>query len=359
MNVKKFRFPYFYAIIVLFVIAGLVALNIVKEKFIDYLKDYEDTQPKYVAEEIFRYYYDERDFSRLISISENSISPAETTIDLVRFFNELTNGKEITYHRARSKSGDDTLCFTVKADGKKFSSFTIKQSGKLSKYEFPEYELDTVENINPPRLSVTVSAPDDAAVYINDYTLNSTHCIKSEIKTASCDFMPEGVKGITYSTYKIDGLMYKPEIYVRNENGESTITYDEENDIYTAAIIYSEKLKSEQSDYVVEAAKRCAEYMEFDGKFSDAAKYFLKGTRLYESLRTSQTQFAIIHSDYRFDDVRASEFYQYDENTFSCRVQFTHVLIKRGKEDFKDYIDVTYFLKKVDGKYLIYDSFNR
>lgn len=355
---KKFRFSYFYTILALLVVAGCITLHFAKAKITDYLQDYENTQPKYVAEKVFNEYYQTRNFEKMLSISKTDVSPAESIEDLIRYFEKLTEGKEITYSSVSTDLKDEIINYSVKVDGEKFSTFTIKKSELVSKYDFPLYEMGEIVNDVTPEESATIKAPDDAIVYINGIALDASYCIQSGMKTACCNYLPEDVQGITYNTYKIEGLLFEPVITVKSNNGESVITYDEKTDVYTAAIAYSESLKEEYSAYIIEAAEKYAAYMEYDGSFGEAAKYFIKGTTLYENLRTSSTQFAIIHTDYRFEDVKTGEFYQYDENTFSCRVSFTHVLIKTGSDDYQDYIDITYFLKKVDDKFLIYDAYN-
>jgi len=79
---------------------------------------------------------------------------------------------------------------------------------------------------------------------------------------------------------------------------------------------------------------------------------------LYVNLRTSETYFVIDHSSYAFEDVKTSEFYAYDENTFSCRVSFTHVLKRYGSKDYRDYIDMTLYLHRIGDTYRIYDRYN-
>ena len=79
---------------------------------------------------------------------------------------------------------------------------------------------------------------------------------------------------------------------------------------------------------------------------------------LYDNLQTSQTYFVIDHDSYAFEDVVLSEFFAYDENTFSCRVAFTHVLKRTYSEDYRDYIDITYFFRRVGDAFLVYDRYN-
>ena len=61
---------------------------------------------------------------------------------------------------------------------------------------------------------------------------------------------------------------------------------------------------------------------------------------------------------YEIKDEKASDFIRYDENTFSCRVTLTHILYRRGMDDYIDHIDITFYARQNDGVILIYDMDN-
>ena len=52
---------------------------------------------------------------------------------------------------------------------------------------------------------------------------------------------------------------------------------------------------------------------------------------------------------------KAFDFVRYDDNTFSCRVTLTHILYRRGMDNYVDPIDITFYAHETDGKVLIYD----
>lgn len=62
------------------------------------------------------------------------------------------------------------------------------------------------------------------------------------------------------------------------------------------------------------------------------------------------------YDSYHFEDQLTENYYAYDENTFSCTVQMTQVMCKRGSKDYRENINVTLYLRRGDsGEYMIYD----
>ena len=98
--------------------------------------------------------------------------------------------------------------------------------------------------------------------------------------------------------------------------------------------------------------------MQSDGRFSAFSQYFDPDSTLYTQIKNAEIYFVWPHDGYSIEDVNVRDFYAYDDNTFSCRVSLTHVLHKKGSEDYRDYIDMTFYLRNVNGSYLIYDREN-
>ncbi|MBQ2253475.1 MAG: hypothetical protein II328_05765, partial [Clostridia bacterium] len=119
----------------------------------------------------------------------------------------------------------------------------------------------------------------------------------------------------------------------------------------------------EMEDYVIEAAQTYAASMQNDRPKSAALAYIEYGTKLYSQTAVVDTIWVSSHSGYRFEQVKADEFISYDENTFSCRVSFVHVLTGGTtkfdeKGENRENVDITWYFRKVGNQYLIYDREN-
>ena len=358
MTKQRRHFPVFYCIYFLFIGLFLVGLYLGLGVVREYLADYEDAQPQYKAEAVFRELYNDRDYSKIIEICAPQTTEFENTDAVARYLVEFTAGKEITYNSITTGL-ESTLKYIVKADGVKFSAFTLTKGTKTTPKGVPLYELDKVELYTAGQQSVAVIAPSGYTVLLDGTALSDTYRTDYRSEHNSCAHMPDGTEGIVYIGYEVTGLYYPPDsVQVINREGINVPVVQKEDGSYFADFMYSDTLKAEHSEYIISAAKALAAYMQNDGRFAAIGAYLDPSSDLYTNVKSSETYFVIDHTSYTFEDVKTSEFYAYDENTFSCRVSFTHVLKRTGSKDYRDYLDMTFYLRKVDGNYLIYDRFN-
>ena len=358
LSKAKRGFPVFYCIyflcIALFLAGLYMALGVVRE----YLADYESAQPQYEAERVFETYYSTGDYEKLVHVCEADVTAFEDQAVVAAYLREFTAGKEITYNSITTGLAS-SIKYIVKADGVKFSAFTLVQGEETTPKGVPMYTLGNMEIYTSGQHSFSITAPKGYTVRMDGHVLDASYRTEKEEKHDSCHHMPEGIEGIIYVEYRVDGLYYSPKsVEVINRDGISVPVVQDDMGNYSADFIYSDSLQAEHSEYVIAAAQALAAYMQNDGKFSAIGAYLDPASDLYTNVRSSETYFVISHSSYSFEDVKTSEFYAYDDNTFSCRVSFTHVLKRYGSKDYKDYLDMTFYLRKVDGKYLIYDRYN-
>ena len=350
------KLPKFYLVLI---ICWAVALFIAW----GYLADYESVQPKYVAEDVFEKYFETGDYLSIIKHSSLNKSKFETDEMLADYIFSLTEGKELSYYSISSGMDKGSAKYAVKyTDGDKeikFASFTLSVRDEKSEKGFSKYELDGFELFYSADTSVNIKVIKGAVPYVNGVALDESHIIEDNVSHESNAHMPEGVDGIKFTVYCLDGLTTAPEVKVCDADGnEIELGFVESDNLYYTKLVYDEVLKAEQSEFVIEAAKKFAAYMQNDTTLAKLNPYFEKGTALYNSIRSTLQWAVIDHDSYDFEDVEATDFYRYDENTFSCRVKLTHILQRKRLEDYRDTMDATFYLRKVNGKYLIYDSTN-
>ncbi len=360
-NAKKLPKFYFVLIICWGVALGLLAVALLV--FRGYLADYESVQPKYVAEEVFEKYFITGDYLSIIKHSSLNKNKYETDEMLADYISSLTAGKELSYYSVSSGMDTDSAKYAVKyTEGEKdikFASFTLAVSDEKSEKGFSKYALDSFELFYSADISVNIKAIKGSVPYINGVPLDSSYIVEDDVSHETNAHMPDGVEGIKFTMYSIDGLTTEPEVKVFNADGTRIeLGLVESDKLYYTKLVYDEALKEEQSEFVIEAAKNFAAYMQNDTTLAKLNPYFEKGTELYKSIRSTLQWAVIDHDSYDFENVEASDFYRYDENTFSCRVRLTHVLKRKRLEDYRDTMDATFYLRMVDGKYLIYDRTN-
>lgn len=355
MAVKKklsaYRLIYFSTLAVLFA-ALLIWLFFLR----GWLADFEAAQPKYVAEETFREYFGDFNAAEFLKVCSKA-DTFESETSLAEYLNNAVDGKKLSYKKV-SSGMEDTYKYVVFVDGeKKIASFTLAvdkdSGGRFKTYEACDFAVFTESN-----KTYTVEVPKGYTVLVNDKTIPEDYITEDDIATESCEYMPEGVKGIYNTRYTLKGLLAKPEVKVQSPDGVD-VKVTEKDNAFVSGPVFDVDLAKEYTDWIIEGVEKYAQYSQYDWKvsatgFNQVAPFFDPTSELYESIRTVENMFVIEYDKFEFDEMEASEFVRYDENTFSCRVQYTQKLYK-GSEVYDDFVDQILYLRKVDGEYRIYE----
>lgn len=353
MSKKTNTAPLFYLGLLAFTITMMVLIvSFVTSQVNDWLYDYEYSQAKYKIEEIFDEYFSHPDIKQLSEYAGlpeyNEPEDAAVALDYMQAF---INGKKITYSYV---AGSNQTVMNVKADGEKFARFSIRKSEDKSPYGYDLYELDKIElYYQTPQYSGSIQVPFYCTVYANGLLLSGEY-ITDRIDTDDRISIPEGAYEFYALKYEISGLYSAPVLTVFDASGKELTPKQNDDGSYIVEFSYNDALKAEYSDYVIKAMQAYAAYMQDDEKFRNIRDYFDKTTELYNNIYDNPGSFVWPHDGYRFENAAASEFYAYGDDCFSCRVVFDHVLEKKGSEDYYDHLDMTLYLHKTDGDFVIY-----
>ncbi len=357
MAVKKKMAGFWKAFIAVTVIL-FIALGAWLVFLYGWLGDYEAHQPKYLAEDTFREHFenfDPREYVKLCNMDSESL---ETEDNIVEYLESVTKDKKITYKRVSSGMDSGYKYIVLAGDDEvRFASFILSEDTEKSA-KFKNYCANSFEYYTDAKNTVTVEVPKGYTVKINSKALTESYITEDDIKTESCDYMPEGVLGLYYTKYTVKGLIDTPSVEVISQDGTAA-EIDTDNNSYKALPIYDSALADKYTDWILEGVEKYAKYSQYDSNvnvtgFNQVAPFFDPDSELYESIKTMDNMFVIHYDKYEFTDMEASEFYSYDESTFSCRVQYTQKLYK-GNDLYDDFVDQTLYLRLVDGEYRIYE----
>ena len=353
---KTNRIPTFYIILLIIAAIVIIITQIGKFYLNTVLAEYEDSQYKYVAEEFFNDNFNDSNSESLTQLFAAQISDNEKQEAITTFFSELTRDKNFTLQHSSSGLSDEEK-YVVSIDNLKFAEFYLTRSNEKTKHGFDTYEVSEVLLNDNLLNTYTIRIPLGYSVMVNGSKLNGEYALGDRIETESQKFMPDGIDGIIYTTYKLTNMCHAPEFKVLDSSGkDSTITLQDDG-VYSASVIYNNELADKYYEYVIDATKAYACYMQKDASFSKVGKYLDPKSEFYKYVKGTPTWPVITHNSYNFENENVTEFYAYNDEVFSCRVTLTHVLKYSGLDDYRDNIDITWYFKNVDGKFLIYDSF--
>lgn len=365
MATKKTRnFPWFYTILSLFLLLGICGVAYGLSWLRSWMEDYELSQPKYVAREIFETYFANPDVEAFIKEGDYTVSPAESFEDLKNYVTQQIGTGEITYNESSSSIDGKTLKYVVSAGDYKFAQFTVVDSGERTEFNNTVYKLGEYNffYVVKETHSVKITAPSDAKVTVNGFVLDESY-ITATKETDSCIHMPSNIlhndntaQGIKYSTYVLDGLINPTEdIKVVDKYEEDCKVLKQEDGTFSAEINYNSSLEELHGSYAVDFAKGYAKYAQGCGTFNEFGDMVDSESSLYYKIKTLQNQFVHAHDTCEFTEEKAFEFYEYAPDVFSCRVSFTWHAYRQNAPEAYEYIDMTLYFHKVNGEYKIYD----
>lgn len=362
---KRRSFPVFWTLLLLFVAASLAAMAWGLNRLKPILAAYEASQPKYYAEDLFTEHFLDPDFAALVALAgvPDNVSPLESADSFAAELEARHGDKPMTY-AATTAGADGSLRFLVKAGEEKIGIFSMREvkGDPDDILDFSTWELGEVELYIRPTERVKITAQTGSAVYVNGRLLDDSYLTVTDIKTDTCDHMPknvEGVEGITFCTYEADALLRAPIVSVKTPQGkDAPLKLDPETGAWTAEIVYDDVLAAEQSANIIKVAQNYAAFVMRDAYFNSFSAAFDQTTDLYQTIREVPTSFVWAHNGFEFRDVSATEFYAYSPDVFSCRIRFVHVLHRTNREDYTEQFDVTFYLHRVNGTFLIYDMVN-
>lgn len=360
-RVFKFRWTslLFYIALCAIIAAGLIAVISLQKPVREWLADFEETyeiyKPKNQTQRIFDEYFADPDVEELIALSgeKPEYHAPDTYEDAVERYAVKLRGKKMTFGYL---AGYDQKVMNVKADGVVVARFSVKEKAEKSKYDQPIYELDKITlYYDKPKESVNVKLPERYTAYADGVEIADEYVTAKGLKEDERQEVPEGAFLFTYKVCTMTGLYKEPKITVKDADGKDVaLEYDEENNLYSCGYEYSKELEEQFSEYVIEAATKYSIYMQNDSDFVYIKKYFDPDAPLYDDVRKNPGIFVWEHDGYKVENAKATEFFDYGGDVFSCRVTLDHRLKKSGKEDYIDRLNVTFYFRKVEDMYKIY-----
>ena len=348
---RAFRLAY------VFFVATILLIIFYCLKWLDgFLYDYEASMPIHVMEEIFADI--ERDCAGyVLANSETQLNELETEEMLKEYIDGYYSGRKLSFGRKDGEYSNKAPVYLVMADEHELATVKLKNTAPEGS-RFDEWAVDsvTVKEFHP--VSYTVSAPESSEVFVNGVRLSQGY------NDGTKKELPE-LKSIYYAGEKpcITGYEFslycgEPEIFAVDFTGAECVPA-EEKEGYDYAFVQAEDeaLKSELSEYILEVARTSCNYATNDIPYSSLIPYINKEAPIYQRLLYAYTQFYADHTAVRFENETVRNLIRYDENNFSCDVDFDHYVTFKGKE-FHFFVSYTFFFEYIDGRWLIGDQLN-
>lgn len=263
----------------------------------------------------------------------------------------------------------DAYKLTEGKAGVKYTPYTV--SGFLSAPTFEvkdaqgnvaELTHDEEKNLSTVGAgTVTVMLPEGYTAYIGDSAIGEQYKVADFNEPSVFNaFLYEGVAGINYVKYTVNGFLDTPTLTAKNAQGvECKVVYDEEGSTFEVLPVYSDALRAEHEAWILGAFETTVLYLQnVKGSKADMRAFFDTKSEAWKGYNSINPNWNFEALSYTFEDESVTEFISYDADHFSCHVKL-HYIGRRGSRGlYEETTDKIVFFRRSGDKFLIYNVSN-
>ncbi len=231
MAKKRFHFPWFYLVMVLYAAAFLTATYFGLQWLWGYMEGYEASQPEHAIEQ----YMAQLENEDLYAASQALISQLDSKLispqDCQAMIDQAVSGG-ITYARNRKESTSDKHVYML-LSGEQTIGRVVTQPGAADERGFRIWSA-TEESFDFSFLmgaGDSITVPHTMTVTVNGYALDESYITKSNIPYESLRDYYDDFEGLPYMvTYETPGVWGTQEWVVTDESG-APVTIDADTDL--------------------------------------------------------------------------------------------------------------------------------
>lgn len=338
----------FYSVFGLFLVLCIGAMLIGRSALVDWLKDYQASQPDVKSQQIFDELFGQPDWEKLYEMSGETDTKYEGSAAYAAYMENLVAGQTLKYVRTSAGTGGNRK-YLVKAGDTVVADFTLQNT--LPDAQIPNWELLSVNVAYYKRTqdAYILTVPGHT-VYVNGVALDETAVVKTTLTDAeSC--LPEGVHGYRDQTLYISGLLTAPQITICSEDGtELAVSYDSETGIYSEDIPAQSEIPEEAKLLMQNAIMASGKYM-INVSGHGLKNYFYTSGQAYKKITSGELGWTQSYQKYEFTEITVEDYYAYTDELYSAHVSttlnVTYRSIFTGEIMIKEFpMDFTFFAKQ-------------
>ena len=319
----------FYTCYFVMVAALLAGILFLRSWLVDYLTDYEASQPTTRCEEIFQEYFADPDWAALYTKAGLSDTAYESSEAFRDYMNAKVGTRELAYvETSAGLSGGHK--YLLKLDSETIGYFTLVDQGSA------DWQLGQVVLNHSYNQSVTIQTMGGITVYVNGVALTDDHTI--QIGTTKVEeYLPDGVHGPRIYTLYLDGLMNAPEVTATDDQGNPVeITYHADSNLYEV-LTAENTISTEEYDRVLLTAKTYALRMIEKATKNELAKYFDSTSDSYKTIVSIDPWMQEwFFKSYEWGEESITGYYRHNDKLFSVHVNLS-MFVTRTDETIKEY----------------------
>lgn len=354
----------YFLFILLFAVALLFGLNIVK----NWLITFEYAQPDLKAQQVFTELFANPNWGELYDAAGIQDTAYEGKEEFMVYMDTRMGSEELTYlETSAGLSGGKK--YVVRLGEEKVATFTLtdkndtQATGNALKdmTVIPDWQFGGVELFFDREATYNIRLLDSHTAYVNGVALDDNFTI-SKATTKVESYLPEGATGAVVRTQQISGLMTMPTVTITDEKGNDVVvTYDASTLTFSEPTVTT-AITPEQEQVALAAARVASLWMikEVTDR-SEVAKYFNTSYDAYKNIVNFKRDDLIVqdYNGYEFANESVSKFTSYSEDLFSVLVNLD-LNITRTNGTIKNfpYHGSLVFQKNEKGEWLVVAATN-
>lgn len=344
----------------IYVVVLFIAIVFLWCKLWDIVDVYERELPEYAIEKYVDNFTEEQYTALVLENSDIEVSDFEDRASIIEEYGNISiNMDKLSYKKKAGKHTNSTPTYSVMSDDKEVAVVYFKKSkeGKgTNKWELDKEEVQGIELAGTE--SITISAPEDSKVYINDIEVGKDYVTGTTEEAELLKNVEKYIANIPQmKIYTVDGLYKEPVVKVVSADGSEMQPREGEN-VYSYGFQASEEFAQQNTSWIIEMVNAYALYISNDGPFSNLTPY-LYDDNTSEGLKSKLSTIGVIwytdHNDTSLAKQNVSDFKQYGENCFSCIATFEQTVYGVGFKEGNDVVNdnklICIFVKDESGQW--------
>ena len=369
-DATKKRFPLFWVLYALFVIAMIIfwirAVSYEKQCLIRY----EDSHPVHsmdgVISELLK-----QGLESYVTI-DGEMSRFETREAFSREAQKIVAGKILDYRTSRGVQDPSAPKYDLLADGEVVGSVTLKETSseslflnllKISEWSLDKVEMKSVKGEN----AVEITTLDSCQVKINGVLAGDGERLEGAETSDEFAYAKEYVEVPSIVKYRVEGLLEAPKVEILNKDGvpvNADVTVKNGLTKVSFTEFEESEMPNDLKSMVLEQTERYTNFFSVDlpgckGSVSPIRDMFPKDSYYLDLADTYRREDMWMYSDHNapvFKNEKVDHYVRYNEEFFSCEVYFDKemVLKKTGKKKV-DTTNFRMYYGLLDGEWKILD----
>lgn len=306
-----------------------------------YLDNYEKSRPEYEVEELVEK-LNKSDIEDLFSYLDINVTEFENVDTVKETLKQELEG-EWSYTKNRTESSEDLLCYNLLKDGENVASVSLRIDGKQGIFKMDKYCIEDFDTSLNETRSVTIKAPNNAVVYVNDIELTDSYVSSNDEQVVDLEYVESYIDIPTYKSYLLEGIYGELSVKVVGVSGNelSVEASETENDkivAYEYSFECSEDFINSVDQRVRDYIYEYVDYVINTKVVTTVQSYTLSGSNARRLYANSAVAIAWNGTPKSIDygEITTGNYQQYTEDCFSVEASVTASVVTNSG-DVREY----------------------